>query len=124
MARRWQLNLIDLRAPEPSPGLWQTDTHACCQRHEVDPLFAALAPYDVWFTALRRVASMSSPVLTEGRAVRVGPVLMASLRRRFDPNHRSVVFFRQNVNQSVRSLADVADALMEVLQDRFPAQFP
>ena len=49
---------------------------------------------------------------------------MASLRRRLDLNHRSVVFFRQNVNQSVRSLADVSDALMEVLQDRFPAQFP
>lgn len=65
MTRRWQLNLINLRAPEPSPGLWQTDTHACCERHKVNPLFAALAPYDVWFTALRREQSSSRANLAE-----------------------------------------------------------
>ena len=51
---RWNLNLVNLRAEEPAPGLWREDTHACCARHKVGPLFAALAGYDVWFTALRR----------------------------------------------------------------------
>jgi phosphoadenosine phosphosulfate reductase len=54
IARRWDLNLVNLRASEPSPGLWRQDTHACCGRHKVGPLFAALENYDVWFTALRR----------------------------------------------------------------------
>ena len=41
LAERWGLNLINLRANEPSPGLWQTSTDACCARHKVGPLFSA-----------------------------------------------------------------------------------
>lgn len=56
----WKLNLINLRAPEPQVGLWQVEsTEACCARHKVGPLFAALDDYDVWFTALRRDQSAS-----------------------------------------------------------------
>jgi phosphoadenosine phosphosulfate reductase len=65
IVRRWGLNLIDLRAAAPQRGLWQTDTHACCQRHKVEPLFAALENYDVWFTALRREQSPSRAALRE-----------------------------------------------------------
>jgi phosphoadenosine phosphosulfate reductase len=65
IARRWKLNLVNLRAQEPSPGLWKTDTHACCARHKVEPLFAALEGYDVWFTALRREQSPSRAGLAE-----------------------------------------------------------
>lgn len=65
IARRWQLNLLSLRAAEPRPGLWQTDTTACCGRHKVEPLFAALEGYDVWFTALRREQSPSRAGLAE-----------------------------------------------------------
>ena len=65
LARRWELNLITLRAAEPSPGLWQQDTKACCGRHKVAPLFAALAGYDVWFTGLRRGQSPSRATLPE-----------------------------------------------------------
>ncbi len=65
IAGRWGLNLVNLRAAEPAPGLWQTDTHACCQRHKVDPLFAALERHDVWFTALRREQSPSRAALQE-----------------------------------------------------------
>jgi phosphoadenosine phosphosulfate reductase len=57
LADRWGLNLVNLRAAEPTPGLWQTDTQACCARHKVGPLFAALEHYDVWFTGLRREQS-------------------------------------------------------------------
>ena len=59
MAARWQLNLVNLRAEEPAPGLWQTSTDACCARHKVGPLFSALEGYDVWFTGLRREQSPS-----------------------------------------------------------------
>jgi phosphoadenosine phosphosulfate reductase len=54
LAQRWNLNLVNLRASEPAPGLWQQSTHDCCARHKVGPLFAALERYDVWFTGLRR----------------------------------------------------------------------
>jgi phosphoadenosine phosphosulfate reductase len=60
MARAWGLNLITLRATAPQVGLWQVEsTTACCQRHKVEPLFAALAGYDTWFAGLRREQSPS-----------------------------------------------------------------
>lgn len=65
LARDWQLNLVNLRAQEPSFGLWQTSTEACCARHKVEPLFAALEHYDVWFTGLRRAQSPSRAALEE-----------------------------------------------------------
>ena len=73
IARRWNLNLVTLRAVEPSPGLWQKDTKACCGRHKVEPLFAALANYDVWFTGLRRGQSASRAALAEVEPFRVSP---------------------------------------------------
>jgi phosphoadenosine phosphosulfate reductase len=65
MAGKWKLNLVNLRAAEPSPGLWQTSTDACCARHKVEPLFSALEGYDVWFTGLRRQQSASRANLAE-----------------------------------------------------------
>lgn len=65
LAARWNLNLVNLRATEPSVGLWQTSTDACCARHKVGPLFAALEAYDVWFTGLRREQSPSRANLVE-----------------------------------------------------------
>jgi len=65
LAERWHLNLVNLRATEPSVGLWQTDTHACCARHKVGPLFAALEGYDAWFTGLRREQSSTRANLAE-----------------------------------------------------------
>jgi phosphoadenosine phosphosulfate reductase len=59
LTERWDLNLVNLRAAAPSPGLWQTSTDACCARHKVEPLFSALEAYDVWFTGLRREQSPS-----------------------------------------------------------------
>jgi phosphoadenosine phosphosulfate reductase len=66
MVERYTLNLINLRAPEPRVGLWDTEsTDACCARHKVGPLFSALEHYDVWFTALRRDQSPSRANLAE-----------------------------------------------------------
>jgi phosphoadenosine phosphosulfate reductase len=71
MAARWNLNLINLRAAEPSPGLWQTSTDACCARHKVGPLFSALEGYDSWFTGLRREQSPSRAGLAEIESFRL-----------------------------------------------------
>ena len=65
LARAWNLRLVNLRAADPSPGLWRTSTDACCARHKVDPLFSALESYDVWFTGLRREQSPSRAGLSE-----------------------------------------------------------
>jgi phosphoadenosine phosphosulfate reductase len=65
LAGAWGLNLLTLRAEQPSPGLWQQDTTACCARHKVGPLFAALEGYDTWFTGLRREQSPSRAALGE-----------------------------------------------------------
>ena len=65
LAALWQLNLVTLRAAESSVGLWRTSTDACCARHKVGPLFAALEQYDVWFTGLRREQSPSRATLRE-----------------------------------------------------------
>src|SRR5206468_1000612 len=65
LARAWDLRLVNLRAAEPSPGLWQTSTDACCAKHKVEPLFSTLESYDVWFTGLRREQSPSRANLAE-----------------------------------------------------------
>jgi phosphoadenylyl-sulfate reductase (thioredoxin) len=65
IAAEWNLNLVNLKAADPAPGLWQTDTSACCARHKVGPLFSSLEAYDVWFTALRRDQSASRANLKE-----------------------------------------------------------
>jgi phosphoadenosine phosphosulfate reductase len=65
IVERWDLNLVTLRAADPSPGLWQQSTEACCGRHKVEPLFSALSGYDVWFTGLRREQSPSRAGLQE-----------------------------------------------------------
>ncbi|MDA1185980.1 MAG: phosphoadenylyl-sulfate reductase [Acidobacteria bacterium] len=66
IAQSWGLTLINLQAEAPQFGLWQAEsTEACCARHKVGPLFAALESYDVWFTALRRDQSPSRAGLQE-----------------------------------------------------------
>jgi phosphoadenosine phosphosulfate reductase len=61
----WDLNLVTLSAEEPAPGLWRVSTDACCRRHKVEPLFAALRAYDTWFAGLRRDQSRSRADLDE-----------------------------------------------------------
>jgi len=72
IATAWGLNLVIVRAAAPSPGLWRESTHACCGRHKVEPLFAALADYAVWFTALRREQSPSRAGLEEVEPFAIG----------------------------------------------------
>jgi phosphoadenosine phosphosulfate reductase len=65
LTTKWGLNLMTLRAAAPEPGLWQQDYKACCDRHKVGPLFAALDGYDTWFTGLRRDQSPTRAGLQE-----------------------------------------------------------
>ncbi len=71
LVERWGLNLVVLRTEQPRPGLWQESTEACCARHKVEPLFAALEGYDTWFTSLRRQQSPTRAHLAEVDAFRL-----------------------------------------------------
>ncbi len=64
MAAEWKLNLVNLiprlTVPEQERQfgiLYQSAPDRCCGMRKVEPLFAGLAAYDVWFTALRREQS-------------------------------------------------------------------
>ncbi len=74
MTAAWNLNLVTLKAAEPTIGLWQTSTERCCAVHKVGPLFSALEHYDVWFTALRREQSPSRANLSGKMIQRVSPL--------------------------------------------------
>ena len=61
MAAEWKLNLKNLEAKQSVADqesqfgiLNQTAPDQCCKLRKVGPLFAGLADYDTWFTALRR----------------------------------------------------------------------
>jgi phosphoadenosine phosphosulfate reductase len=64
MTERLHLNLTNLTSKlsvaeqESQFGiLYQSAPDRCCAIRKVEPLFAGLQPYDVWFTALRREQS-------------------------------------------------------------------
>lgn len=64
MTRAWNLNLRSLEArqsvaeQEAEFGILnRTDPGRCCHLRKVEPLFAALEEFDVWFTGLRREQS-------------------------------------------------------------------
>jgi phosphoadenosine phosphosulfate reductase len=64
MAKEWSLNLVNVvprkkvEEQELEFGiLYRSEPAKCCQLRKVDPLFAALEPYDIWFTGLRREQS-------------------------------------------------------------------
>jgi len=64
MVDLWQLNLVNVlpvqsvAEQESEMGIvYRTDPSHCCQRRKVEPLMKALAPFDLWFTGLRREQS-------------------------------------------------------------------
>jgi phosphoadenosine phosphosulfate reductase len=64
MARDWKLNLVNLAAKQSVADqeaqfgiLYRSEPNKCCGLRKVEPLFAGLADYDIWFTALRREQS-------------------------------------------------------------------
>ena len=72
MVYLYRLNLVNLMpkltvaAQESQFGILnQTDPSRCCGIRKVEPLFSGLQPYDIWFTALRRVQSPTRANLKE-----------------------------------------------------------
>jgi phosphoadenosine phosphosulfate reductase len=70
MAKAWSMNLInllpELTVPEQEAQfgiLNQTDPSRCCGLRKVQPLFAALNRYELWFTGLRREQAKSRAAL-------------------------------------------------------------
>jgi phosphoadenosine phosphosulfate reductase len=64
MAREWSLNVVNVMPKrtvaqqESELGiLYRSDPTQCCQLRKVEPLMAALEPYELWFTGLRREQS-------------------------------------------------------------------
>ena len=72
IAREWQLNLVNVlpkqavQDQEAEFGLlYRQDPTRCCKLRKVEPLFAALEPFDIWFTGLRREQSVTRKNLKE-----------------------------------------------------------
>lgn len=66
LTRDWGLNLVNVlpgqtvQQQESTLGiLYREDPTKCCQLRKVDPLMAALQPFDIWFTGLRREQSVT-----------------------------------------------------------------
>jgi phosphoadenosine phosphosulfate reductase len=64
MTREWSLNVVNVMPKhtvaeqESEHGiLYRSNPTQCCQLRKVEPLMAALDPYDLWFTGLRREQS-------------------------------------------------------------------
>jgi phosphoadenosine phosphosulfate reductase len=78
MTRDWNLNLVNLEAKQSVKEqeelfgiLNQTEPSKCCGLRKVEPLFAGLANYDTWFTALRREQSPTRANLQEVEAFKL-----------------------------------------------------
>ena len=72
VSRDWNLKLVNLEAKQSVKQqeslfgiLNQTEPSKCCGLRKVEPLFARLANYDTWFTALRRELSPTRANLEE-----------------------------------------------------------
>jgi phosphoadenosine phosphosulfate reductase len=72
MTAEWKLNLFNLESKQSVADqeaqfgiLNQTRPDQCCKMRKVEPLFAGLAGYDTWFTALRREQSPTRANLQE-----------------------------------------------------------
>jgi phosphoadenosine phosphosulfate reductase len=72
IARDWSLNLINLlpvktvAEQEAERGLlYQSAPDQCCKLRKVEPLFRAVAGYEVWLTGLRREQAKSRAALEE-----------------------------------------------------------
>ena len=72
IASDWNLNLINLlpaktvAEQEAEHGLlYQSAPDQCCKLRKVEPLFKAVAEYDVWITGMRREQAKSRTALEE-----------------------------------------------------------
>jgi len=89
MTQRYALNLVNVM-PEKTVAeqetefglLYQSAPDRCCKLRKVEPLFRALADYEVWFTGLRRV---QSPTRANLQAADVFPLPSGKTLRKISP---------------------------------------
>jgi len=72
IAAEWNLNLINLLPEKTVPEqeaerglLYQTAPDQCCKLRKVEPLFKAVANYNVWITGMRRDQAKTRAALEE-----------------------------------------------------------
>ena len=86
---------------------------ACCGTHKVEPLFAALDGYDMWFTGLRREQSPSRADARRGRAVHAADRhgrCARSARSRLDGPRTSGPTRRRTTSRCCRSTSSATPA--------------
>ncbi|HVF05045.1 MAG TPA: phosphoadenylyl-sulfate reductase [Frankiaceae bacterium] len=54
VAATYDVNVVTITSGRPDDRLYESDVDACCRARKVDPLDAALAPYDAWASGVRR----------------------------------------------------------------------
>jgi phosphoadenosine phosphosulfate reductase len=66
LVKRYGLNLISTpmltvaeQHRQEGPNLWERDPDRCCHIRKIEPLLAALEPYDAWISGIRRDQSPS-----------------------------------------------------------------
>jgi phosphoadenosine phosphosulfate reductase len=103
MAAEWKLRLVNLEArqsvaeQEAQFGILnQTNPDQCCKLRKVEPLFAGLAPYDIWFTGLRREQSPTRAHLQPAEAFRLpGGKTLERISPLYDWSRREVWQYMQ-----------------------------
>lgn len=67
-----------LAAADPYKALWMSDPDACCRIRKTEPLAAALAGFDAWFTGRKRFQAATRSAIqlfeTDGPRVKVNPL--------------------------------------------------
>ncbi len=67
----------NLATADPNADLWRRDTDACCDIRKVQPLSAALGPFEAWITGRKRFHG--------GERIRLSVVEEAEHRLKFNP---------------------------------------
>lgn len=120
IADEWKLNLINLEAKQSVADqeaqfgiLNQTAPDQCCKKRKVEPLFAGLSNYDLWFTALRREQSPTRANLQEvepfklpnGKALqKISPLAMWNVKEIWGYLHRHNIEALPLYNQGYTSI--------------------
>jgi phosphoadenosine phosphosulfate reductase len=78
LVESWGINLVNVTAPlscaqqeQRLGALYRTNPAECCRIRKVEPLYAALGDYGVWFTGLRREQSPTRSTLHVADSVRL-----------------------------------------------------
>ena len=108
------LNLVNLMPRQTVPQqesqfgiLYQSAPDRCCGMRKVEPLFAGLEPYDVWFAGLRREQSPTRTSLSEAADFRLpGGKMLLKVSPLLDWSTREVWQYMKDVDLPILPLYD------------------